>query len=296
MSEANGAAQKSSAAALVRRGGRDPMAGVLEMGPRMPVAATIALAIVMHAGVAAAATAAVAFADMFQWAHGVRMMVADRLAQTYDVDLEKPPEPPPPKEEPKEEPKEAPKADIPPPPKADDTPPPPPAAAEAAKVLTQDPDPKEPVDFGNTFVQGTGDTYAGGQTETKGTSKTAVYNPAATATGVPGGTGTAPAPPKPPPPAVDRSRPASLVNPASLKRCPFPGEADAEQIDEAYVLLDIKVRADGTAESVSVRQDPGHGFGREARKCAMRERYNPQLDVNGNPIPGVAAIRLHFDR
>lgn len=295
MSAANGRGA-SKQVGMARRGA-DPLAGVLEMGPRIPVAATVALAIVFHAGIAAAATAAVAFADIFAWTHGVRMMVADKLAQTYDVDLEKPPEPPP-KEEPKEQqPKEEPATPTPPPKAADEPPPPPPAAAQAGKVLTQDPDPQAPVDFGNTFVTGTGDNYAGGTTQAGGTSKTAVYDPAAVATGTPGGTGKAPAPPPPPPPpAVDRSRPARLLNPASLKRCPFPGEADAEQIDEATVILEVKVRPDGTAESVTVRTDPGHGFGREARKCALRERYSPQFDVNGNAIPGLAAIRMHFDR
>ena len=53
--------------------------------------------------------------------------------------------------------------------------PPPPPPAQAAKVLTQEPKPDEPVDLtGNTIVQGNADTYAGGFTTANGTSSAAV--------------------------------------------------------------------------------------------------------------------------
>lgn len=278
---------------VVSHTGPDPMARILSMGPRtsaFTASALIALAIMLHAGAAAGATAAALFAEIALWHKSLRDALGAKLNELHEVDIEKEPPPPPP-EEPKEEVKEEP---APPPPAPKEPPPPPqaqpPANAEAGKVLAAEPD---PLDFtkDDGFVQGNAETYAGGVTHSEGTSKKAVYDTNAVPTGTPGGTGTAPAPPP-----VDRSRAASLVNKANLERCPFPVEADAEQIDDAYVTIEVRVRADGAAENVTILQDPGHGFGREARKCALRERYYPALDVNGSPIPGVSRVRFHFQR
>lgn len=275
--------------------GLDPMAGVLSMGPRIPVALTVAFAIVLHAGFAGAATAAALFGELFAWNRALREVVIFKLAQSYEVEIEKEPPPPEPEPEEEEKPPEEPKPVVKEAPQPEDPPPQPPAAAEAAKVLTAEPDPNEPVDMSDTIVQGNADTYAGGISANAGTSKVAVRNPAAVATGVVGGTGTAPAPP--PPPKVDRSRKAGLLGSVDWSDCPFPAEADAEQIDQAFVLIQVKVRADGTPDAVTVVQDPGHGFGREARKCAMRKRYTTALDVDGRPIPGATnAFRVRFDR
>ncbi len=82
-------------------------------------------------------------------------------------------------------------------------PPPPPSAAQAGAVLTAKPD-DTPVDFTNSFVTGNAETYAGGVTQTTGTSAAAVYDRNAQAGGVPGGTGTKPAPAAPA--APDRTR------------------------------------------------------------------------------------------
>lgn len=273
----------------------DPLAGVLSLGPKIPVGVAVGaavLAVSLHAGAAVGAVQAAVLHAFASWARDVRGAVTAHLAQTYEVDMvkpaEKPPEPDPPKEEPKEEPKlvkQAPK---------DEPPPPPPAAAEAAKVLTADPPKDEPVDLtGNTFLSGNADTALGGQTQIGGKATKPTYDTAAVATGVPGGTGTAPAPP---PVKVDRSRAARIVNLANLERCPFPNEADAEQIDEATVTVQVNVAVDGRAESVKVTQDPGHGFGREAKRCALREKYSPALNVDGNPIAGIAPIRFRFSR
>jgi protein TonB len=265
------------------------MSRVLATGPRIPVAATIALAVFLHVGMAAGATAAAMFDEIFAWHCAVRDMVAYRLSQ-YEIEVVKEPEAPPEPEKPPEPEPEQPKPVV----KDDTPPPPPPAPAEAAKVLTSDPDPNGPVDLTNTFVTGSGSTYAGGSTSSQGTSKTAVYNPAAANTGVPGGTGTGPAPPAPK--KDDKSRAPGLLG-SSDWNCPFPGEADAEQIDQAFVLIQVKVKPDGSAESVSIVQDPGHGFGREARKCAMLKKYSPGLDPDGNPIGGMSKpIRVRFDR
>jgi protein TonB len=196
---------------------------------------------------------------------------------------EEPPPPPEEKEPPKPLVKEIPK---------DEPPPQPPPAADAAKVLMAEPTKDEPVDLtGNTFLNGNADTAVGGMTQIGGTAKVATNNVAAVATGVPGGTGTAPAAPR-----VDRSRAAQILNKGNLERCPFPAEADAEQVDEAAVGIEVKVAVDGRAESVAVTRDPGHGFGREARKCALREKYAPALNVEGVAIPGVYRVNFRFSR
>jgi protein TonB len=259
----------------------DPLASVLALGPRIPVSVMVAaavLAVSMHAGAAVGAVQAAVLHAFASW--------------TYEVDVVKPvekaEEPPPPPPEEKEPPKlvkEAPK---------DEPPPQPPAAADAAKVLMQEPAKDEPVDLtGNTFLNGNADTAVGGMTQIGGTAKVATNNVAAVATGVPGGLGTAAAPPAA---KVDRSRTASISNKANLERCPFPAEADAEQIDEAAAGVEVKISADGRAETVSVYQDPGHGFGREARKCALRERYSPALNVDGAPIPSTYRLLFRFNR
>jgi len=206
-------------------------------------------------------------------------------AQEIEID-EPPPPPPPPPPEPEAKPEPA------PPPRAVPAPPPPPPApAQAAKVLTKEPDPNEPVDLtGNTIVSGNADTYAGGVTAANGTSPTAVHALAAP-TGVPGGTGV----PKPGPVGPDRSRHASLGT--HEWDCPFPPEADTAQIDDAYVVLQIDLSADGRASAVRVVKDPGNGFGRQARAWALKwQHYDAALDHGGQPIPETFTVRIHFSR
>ena len=101
----------------------------------------------------------------------------------------------------------------------------------------------------------------------------------------------------PPPRKEDKSRPPGLLGSVDWNDCPFPGEADAEQIDHAFVMIQVKVKPDGSPETVSVLQDPGHGFGREARKCAMRKKYSQGLDPDGNAIGGTTKpFRVRFER
>ncbi|MDB4934640.1 MAG: Ferric siderophore transport system, periplasmic binding protein TonB [Labilithrix sp.] len=276
--------------------GVDPLAGVLSLGPRIPVAVMVAaavLAVSVHAGAAVGAVQAAVLHAFASWAYDVRATVSNKLAQTYEVDMVKPvekaEEPPPPPPEEKEPPKQLVKEQP-----KDEAPPPPPAAADAAKVLMAEPAKDEPVDLtGNTFLAGNADTAIGGVTQIGGKATSATNNLAAVATGVPGGTGAAPAPPAV---KVDRSRTAAIVNKANLERCPFPAEADAEQVDEAKVGIEVRVTMDGRAENVAITSDPGHGFGREARKCALREKYVPALNVDGVAIPGVYRVNFRFSR
>jgi protein TonB len=171
---------------------------------------------------------------------------------------------------------------------------PPPAPAQASKVLTQEAKPDEPLDLtGNTFVTGNAETFAGGFTAGNGTNANAVR-------AIPSPTGAptaAPAQAAPPPETgPDLSRTASLGG-GSEWSCPFPGEADTAQIDEAYVTLQVDVRPDGTPTAARVLADPGNGFGREARRCAMNKHYATALDHGGNAVAGTTkAFRVHFRR
>lgn len=190
----------------------------------------------------------------------------------------------------------APKAKPPPapPPPAPKTAPvaaqPAPAAAQAGKVLTQDPPPDQPVDMTDQgFVSGNGDSFAGGQTAADGTSKTAVGSLAARRAGQ-----RPPPPPRPTaPPPPDLSRPA---RPTALSwNCGFPPEA--EDVDHARVVITVTVGPDGRPESASVNSDPGHGFGRVARRCAMNKSYQPGRDRSGNPTTThTPPFVVRFDR
>ena len=65
----------------------------------------------------------------------------------------------------------------------------------------------------------------------------------------------------------------------------FPAEY-FRKIDEARASLVVTVRPDGTPLSVTIVSDPGHGFGRAARMCALTRRFTSALDKTGQPIAG----------
>jgi len=206
-----------------------------------------------------------------------------QVLQEIQVFREEPPPPPPAAQEPA-------KPEPAPPPRATPHEPPPPPPAQAGKVLAQEPDPNEPVDLtGNTIVTGNADGYAGGVTTSNGTSNVAVRS--ASTAGTLGNTGAAPAAPAGP----DLTRPPALTG-GSEWTVPWPMEADTLQIDEALVTLQIDVRPDGSAADVRVLSDPGNGFGRDARRHALRQRFLPALDRSGHPIAGTFKMRVHFSR
>jgi protein TonB len=213
----------------------------------------------------------------------------------YELEIEPPPPPPPPQPEPETPAPPEPAPPTPPPPKAvQPQPAPPAAAAEAGKVLTAEPDPDEPVDLrDNTFIQGAGDTYAGGVTSSTGTSKAAVRDVKATGSGegtgsgspkgVPGGTG---------PDLSSAARPVS----GSWDHCGFPQEAEVEQVNQAKVSIAVTISADGRAQTVSVMQDPGYGFGALAKRCALRERFTPAKNRLGEAVAATQVISINFFR
>ena len=197
------------------------------------------------------------------------MIVLDRAAdRPPDVDHGKPVLKPPPEANeplPEQEPEPAPEA------------------AEAAKVLTQEPDLNEPLDLTNEgFISGSGTRFAGGITAADGTATKAVRNRRARAGGVPGGRGTEPKPAVGPV-GKDLSSPAAPIVGGGWD-CPFPPESDVEQVNFARVTLVVTVGTDGRAKSASVLSDPGFGFGRAARACALGKRYNVARDKLGRPV------------
>jgi protein TonB len=155
-------------------------------------------------------------------------------------------------------------------------------------VLTAEPDPNEPLDLtGNTFVQGSAESYAGGVTARAGTSNTAVKDLGARGDGVVGGRGKDP--------AGDQSRAARPID--EEWNCPFPAEADVEQINFKRVQVVVKVGTSGKALDVTIVSDPGYGFGLAAKRCALRQRYEPALGRDGKPIVGQArSFYVRFSR
>ncbi len=168
-----------------------------------------------------------------------------------------------------------------------------PAAAKAGRVLTA-PEAtggdSDPLDF--TVVQGTASRYAGGVTAATGTSDQAVQDPKARGGADPlrrpdgqtAGVGdkapTRAVAPKP----VSKRRKA---RPVSVSwDCPFPSEADAQDVHFARVMIVVSVRKNGTAATAAVLSDPGYGFGAAARRCALGQRYSVAWDDTGRPTAG----------
>jgi protein TonB len=157
-------------------------------------------------------------------------------------------------------------------------------------VLAAEPD-DEPIDqTGNTFVQGNADYYAGGVTAARGTAKQAVRSQTARPDGVVGApnTGTAAAS------GIDRSRNAAVVR--RDWDCPFPPEAELEQVNAMAVTVAVVVSAQGAPLEAKPLSDPGFGFGRAAQRCAMRQPYSAALGRSGLPRASTINIIVNFVR
>jgi len=156
------------------------------------------------------------------------------------------------------------------------------APAQAGQIAAAS---TSPVDFtGSAFVVGSGPSYAGGSTSGTGTNRQAAAGAVA-----PNGTGTEAGA------ARRRARPVSLDQAAW--NCPWPAEADARQVDQETVVIRVAVGADGRADRVDVLEDPGFGFGRAARQCALSTRFGPARGAAGDPIAALSPpIRVHFYR
>jgi outer membrane biosynthesis protein TonB len=158
-------------------------------------------------------------------------------------------------------------------------------------VVTQQEDPAAPADFTDSMVVGNATTYAGGTTSATGTTvrKVEVAGKGSDGAGAPA------AEPAPSAGSPDRSRRARLSGDATWA-CDFPREADEAQIDHAVVTLRIAVDIQGAVNSATIVTDPGSGFGREARACAMLKHYEPALNRDGRPVAGTSLVNVRFDR
>lgn len=291
----NVALSNGAPANLAESAGPDIFERMRRLGSRTPgrvIAGGAFLALLLHA--AAGAGVALAPYEIGEFADEIRAVTAARLQALVEIETEEEPPPPPPEPEAGAEPP-APEPEAAPPVVSEKAPAEPaapaaPAAAEAGAVLTAPAD--EPLDLTDQgFVSGTGTRFAGGVTAANGTSTTAVKNPGAVSGGVPGGTGTAPSGP----PVASKARPAGLSASADWRNCPFPSEAEGE--NSAVVRLVVVVGSDGRPKSVTVVDDPGFGFGRSAKRCAMEKMYEPPLDAAGNPIAGATPpFKVRFTR
>jgi protein TonB len=155
--------------------------------------------------------------------------------------------------------------------------PPRPASSAPSAAGRQASLPEEPVDFtASVFIVGGGT--------------------AARAAGdAPGGGAGAPVSRDASGPPASRARAVALDQAAWS--CPWPAEADAEQVNERTVVLRVSVRPDGRAGDVDVLSDPGLGFGPAARACALATRFEPARDADGRPVAAPSGpIRVHFFR
>ncbi|MES1169990.1 MAG: DUF2510 domain-containing protein, partial [Leifsonia sp.] len=73
-------------------------------------------------------------------------------------------------------------------------------------------------------------------------------------------------------------------------------EADDAGIDHAVVTLRVSVGVDGRVGEVRATSDPGAGFGREARACALSKPWSPALDRAGRPAAATTIVNVRFDR
>lgn len=205
------------------------------------------------------------------------------------IDIEAPPEPSTPEPELVHEP-----AVIAPTPKplepqraAPEPAPAPPPAAPAAPVLARD----DVVDLSN-IVLGSGAKFEGGATASSGTSARAVHAIGARGAGDSVTTGAAAGARAP---SVNRTRAPRLAGGASWS-CPFPPEADVAGVNEAAVTLRVSVGMTGRVNAVQVTSEPGYGFGRAAKRCAMSKRWAPGLDASGRVTDATAVVNVRFVR
>lgn len=252
---------------------------------------TLLFAVAVH-GALAWGSASIGAARTRTVRHGMK------VSHMVEVEMEPPPpepvvEPePPPAPKPKPKPKPRPKKlKEPAPPPIEDAPTAeeanePAEAAKAGQVLAA----KTPqvLDFTNTMVVGKADRYAGGTTASEGTSDKAARDPNARAGGSLTGSG--------PAKNIDRSRGPSLAGGHSWRDCGFPRRATFAGVKQASVTLHLTVGSNGKVSAVRVLDDPGHGFGEHAARCARKKPWNPALDRMGKPTRWSQKLRVRFVR
>jgi serine/threonine-protein kinase len=264
-----------------------PFLRVFELGSRGRHTRSVlgALTTVLaHGGMA---TAIVFYGDLTTWTRPLEMR---ELSIELEADKVAPPPKPFSHPEPHSSPKKVGSSDPDPalpdnPPQGDPTEEP----SQGGTLLTRDRDEEDnPVD--DSYMTAESDLYAGGITTRIGRFNLAGYRAGSPLGwtpgegwslrgGQPGAKGFGD-PSKPT--ALDRSRPAWLHTNVTWD-CGFPWEA-GDRINYAAVQLAVTVKPDGTPESAEVVSDPGHGFGRVAKLCALNQHFIPALDHDGQPL------------
>jgi protein TonB len=214
-----------------------------------------------------------------------------RKEETKLTELEIAP-PPPPEPEPKEIEPPAPEAPAAPIPAA--RPASAPAAARAGSLVTAKsdaPTKEAPVDF---VTDPNGTSYGSGVVARGGTSDHgegggvagARKGPPVAGTPAPQGAGIVP--------AENLSRRPTL-NEANACRGFYPREAS---VDQGRVTIKVVVRPRGEVASISVLSESpvGEGFGRAARACLQRKRFEPGLDKEGAPVLSATTFQVRFER
>ena len=155
--------------------------------------------------------------------------------------------------------------------------------AQAGKLLTAEPSAVRPVDLTETlFVTGSGEKFAGGVTSVQGTSTTAVTEPKVEER-------------QEEPTRPSQARSVSLSG--GEWRCAWPQTAINQEIYEQDVILKVIVNAEGSVKKVKIIKDPGHGFGSAATACALRTRFTPALNRDGEAITATSPpIKVRFTR
>jgi len=105
--------------------------------------------------------------------------------------------------------------------------------------------------------------------------------------------------PSPPLPiTLQANENAPLTWPSETERnCPFPEEALVAQVKRALVVIAVLVDRQGYPRRVAVIQDPGFGFARVAKECAMDRRYYPGVATGGETVRAwTPPLRLLFVR
>lgn len=175
----------------------------------------------------------------------------------------------------------------------------PPEEAPAPKILRAADETDEPLDItDNYFV--TGNSVSGG---VPGGVRGGVVGgvPGGVVGGVPGGVpgGVVGGVPGGTVGGVVAGSHPSWTTPPRVKgpvKCSFPAEADEDHVDAARVILRVTVDPKGTASKVRILSDPGHGFGRQARMCAIGLAYDPPKDAKGAAIQGEFTLAIRFVR
>lgn len=164
------------------------------------------------------------------------------------------------------------------------------AVAAAAKALVHD----DQADEAMAIASSESDTLTSGAVAADGQGMTGGRNPQAAIGGKAGGAGKSTSPDAVVGP--DRSRRA-LVMGGLDDACSFPREADVAHIDHATAIVAVHVRADGRAARVTIVNDPGHGFGAAAYRCALQAQYSPARDRSGKPIgTDLERVSVRFTR